>query len=68
MLICVIILYRIPEEPTMPDFDGTGPMKRGRVIGRGQGHCRKHDGSCQQQSTEPELLADKEISGQISRT
>ena len=45
----------------MPDFDGTGPMKRGRVIGRGQGHGGKSDGSCQPQDTEPELLADKEI-------
>ena len=24
----------------MPNFDGTGPLKRGRVIGRGQGPCR----------------------------
>jgi len=27
----------------MPDFDGTGPLIRGRVIGRGQGHCKKDD-------------------------
>lgn len=27
----------------MPDFDGTGPLKRGRVIGRGLGPCRKQD-------------------------
>ena len=25
----------------MPNFDGTGPLKRGRVIGRGLGACRK---------------------------
>jgi len=25
----------------MPDFDGTGPLKRGRVIGRGRGPCGK---------------------------
>jgi hypothetical protein len=23
----------------MPNFDGKGPLKRGRVIGRGQGPC-----------------------------
>ena len=27
----------------MPDFDGTGPLKRGRVIGRGRGACKKDD-------------------------
>jgi len=25
----------------MPNFDGTGPLKRGRVIGRGRGPCGK---------------------------
>lgn len=25
----------------MPNFDGTGPLKRGRAIGRGQGPCGK---------------------------
>jgi len=25
----------------MPNFDGTGPLKRGRIIGRGLGPCRK---------------------------
>ncbi|MEI7648252.1 MAG: DUF5320 domain-containing protein [Methanomicrobiales archaeon] len=25
----------------MPDFDGAGPLKRGRAIGRGLGHCTK---------------------------
>lgn len=24
----------------MPNFDGTGPRKRVRVIGRGLGHCK----------------------------
>ena len=27
----------------MPNFDGTGPLKRGRVIGRGRGHCNLRD-------------------------
>jgi len=25
----------------MPNFDGTGPLKRGRIIGRGLGTCKK---------------------------
>ena len=25
----------------MPNFDGKGPLKRGRVIGRGRGPCRQ---------------------------
>jgi len=25
----------------MPNFDGTGPLKRGRAIGRGRGFCRE---------------------------
>lgn len=28
----------------MPNFDGTGPLKRGRVIGRGQGPCGRPAG------------------------
>ncbi|OPY32809.1 MAG: hypothetical protein A4E34_02186 [Methanoregula sp. PtaU1.Bin006] len=28
----------------MPNFDGKGPLKRGRVIGRGRGPCDKDDG------------------------
>ena len=27
----------------MPNFDGTGPLKRGRVIGRGMGAYQKGD-------------------------
>ncbi|MGA2914386.1 MAG: DUF5320 domain-containing protein [Methanoregula sp.] len=30
----------------MPNFDGTGPLKRGRVIGRGLGPCRQCTESC----------------------
>jgi hypothetical protein len=28
----------------MPNFDGTGPLKRGRIIGRGLGPCKKSPG------------------------
>jgi hypothetical protein len=33
----------------MPNFDGTGPLKRGRAIGRGLGPCKKGEdgGSCE---------------------
>jgi hypothetical protein len=24
----------------MPNFDGSGPLKRGRIIGRGRGPCQ----------------------------
>ena len=30
----------------MPIFDGTGPLNRGRVIGRGQGRCRQTAEGC----------------------
>ncbi|MFA5415711.1 MAG: hypothetical protein WC295_09460 [Methanoregula sp.] len=33
----------------MPDFDGTGPRRRGRAIGRGLGPCKNATGcsTCQ---------------------
>ena len=27
----------------MPNFDGAGPLKRGRIIGRELGHCKKDE-------------------------
>jgi hypothetical protein len=30
----------------MPNFDGTGPLKRGQVIGRGLGPCRNCGEGC----------------------
>jgi len=35
----------------MPDFDGTGPLKRGRVIGRGLGRCRQDADGCPRKDT-----------------
>ena len=32
----------------MPNFDGTGPLKRGRIIGRGLGPCKQCTESCMQ--------------------
>jgi hypothetical protein len=45
----------------MPNFDGSGPLKRGRVIGRGLGPCKRSDNGCNRRTvtqTDPE---DKEI-------
>jgi len=33
----------------MPNFDGTGPLKRGRIIGRGLGPCKKCNEGCENQ-------------------
>jgi len=34
----------------MPNFDGTGPLKRGRIIGRGRGPCKKCSDRCECQT------------------
>ena len=44
----------------MPNFDGTGPLKRGRIIGRGQGKCRKSTEGCQRRDSDPESPDKKE--------
>ena len=44
----------------MPNFDGTGPLKRGRVIGRGQGNCRKGTEGCRHRNSDPENADKKE--------
>ena len=48
----------------MPNFDGTGPLKRGRVIGRGMGPCNKGNNCsvCQRTDT-PEDKKDKTDTG-----
>jgi hypothetical protein len=44
----------------MPNFDGTGPLKRGRVIGRGMGPCKKgNDCSVCQRMDAPEDKKEK---------
>ncbi len=35
------LFMRYTKVNGMPNFDGTGPLKRGRIIGRGLGHCTK---------------------------
>ncbi len=34
----------------MPNFDGTGPLKRGQIIGRGMGPCKKSNDGCQRKT------------------
>ena len=43
----------------MPNFDGAGPLKRGRIIGRGLGPCKKCSDRCECQ-TNPAGLTVKE--------
>jgi hypothetical protein len=38
----------------MPNFDGAGPLKRGRVIGCGRGVCKQPVEECRQKDSEPE--------------
>lgn len=42
----------------MPNFDGKGPLKRGRVIGRGRGACTKNDPECKDTSRDAEPETD----------
>ena len=37
----------------MPDFDGNGPLTRGRIIGRGRGPCRQTSFGCPRKETVP---------------
>jgi hypothetical protein len=39
----------------MPNYDGTGPLKRGRVIGRGVGPCKKSAAGCMPEEQDPHL-------------
>jgi len=39
----------------MPNYDGTGPLKRGRIIGRGMGPCHAHPAECLREDDMPEL-------------
>ena len=43
----------------MPDFDGNGPLKRGRVIGRGLGSCKTCNAGCECQALSEEPAADE---------
>ena len=48
----------------MPNFDGTGPLKRGRVIGRGQGPCNQSATGCSRKDSEQETRHDNKIPAQ----
>jgi hypothetical protein len=49
----------------MPNFDGTGPLKRGRVIGRGRGFCKKNADGSRQPEQDPDSPAGKNLNGQL---
>jgi hypothetical protein len=48
----------------MPDFDGNGPLKRGRIIRRGRGPCNKSSPECPQEYTSPENRHEDKTSAQ----
>jgi hypothetical protein len=52
----------------MPDFDGTGPLKRGRVIGRGLGPCKKSAGVCSRKDAEQGVRLCEQTACTISPT
>lgn len=46
----------------MPDFDGNGPLKRGRIIERGP--CRQTGPGCPQEEPSPETRHEDKTSAQ----
>ena len=45
----------------MPNFDGTGSLKRGRVIGRGLGPCKHCTETCMRKAEDRETPVNSEI-------
>lgn len=48
----------------MPNFDGNGPLKRGRIIGRGRGSCKQTSPECPREDTNPDNRHEDETSAQ----
>jgi hypothetical protein len=48
----------------MPNFDGNGPLKCGRLIGRGRGPCTENTPDCAQENSTPEIRHDNETHAQ----
>jgi hypothetical protein len=46
----------------MPNFDGKGPLKRGRVIGLGLGPCKQCTEGCMRKAEERETPIQSETS------
>jgi hypothetical protein len=46
----------------MPNFDGNGPLKRGRVIGRGRGSCKLTKPESPQKEKYPDTRHEDETS------
>ncbi|HOX35558.1 MAG TPA: DUF5320 family protein [Methanoregulaceae archaeon] len=45
----------------MPNYDGTGPLKRGRLIGRGRGPCRQSPGVCTRKTPDEKPLIESGV-------
>jgi hypothetical protein len=45
----------------MPNFDGKGPLKRGRVIGRGRGACIQNANRSCPRDPDPETPENEEV-------
>jgi len=52
--------YTLQGVADMPNFDGTGPLKRGRIIGRGLGPCKKCSDGFEYQTNPPTLQVKEE--------
>ncbi|MGD1004831.1 MAG: DUF5320 domain-containing protein [Methanoregulaceae archaeon] len=44
----------------MPNFDGTGPLKRGRIVGRGLGPCKNGTNECRRHTQNADSLLNEE--------
>jgi|GEM_PF-688823 hypothetical protein len=62
MRICVIIDHIDPMYGVikMPNFDGTGPLKRGRIVGRGLGPCKNGTNECRRHTQNADSLLNEE--------
>jgi hypothetical protein len=48
----------------MPDFDGNGPLKRGRIFRGGRGPCRQTSPGCPREETSPKTRHGDKASAQ----
>jgi hypothetical protein len=46
----------------MPNYDGTGPLRRGRVVGRGRGRCTQKAGAIPEPDPYPQMREEQEKS------
>ena len=46
----------------MPNYDGTGPLRRGRFVGRGLGRCARKTGAIPEPDLYPQKREEKKKS------